>query len=269
METARANLVRSASQFLALVLFLFGLLFQTATAQVIPFDYEDGLIWVKVTTKLSETPLNFLLDSGAGTSVLDLATARKIGVQLGKREQVQCVGTAAFAWRVDGFRGSVGSVAISQTPLALDLQATSDRCSRRIDGLIGHDFFRGRIVQIDFKSRCIRVLNEVNPRNYCAVLPMKLRNDSMCVPASMNGSSPKWIRLDTGCDTALHWVARAGKGNVRASLQLGGEEITNVLTALHRMEIFPSEAGLLGNGVLDKYRVTIDSIDRRLLLEKS
>jgi len=33
---------------------------------------------------------------------------------------------------------------------------------------------------------------------------------------------------------------------------------------LHAQSIFPPEAGLLGNGVLSRYRVTIDG--RRLLL---
>jgi hypothetical protein len=34
-----------------------------------------------------------------------------------------------------------------------------------------------------------------------------------------------------------------------------------------KREIFPGEAGLLGNGALSKYRVTIDGIGKRLVLE--
>lgn len=237
--------------------------------QVIPFEYRDGLIWIKVNTPQSKEPLNFVLDSGAGSSVLDLATARKLNVKLETRERVQCVGAAMSAWRVDGFSANVGGVAIRDTPLSLDLSETSELCSRRIDGLLGHDFFQDRIVQIDFKARCIRLLNEADDRNSCAVVSMKVRRGTMCVPVSVNGQRPRWTRLDTGCDAGLRWVQRGGHGYVRASLQVGQEDISDVQIALHHEEIFPSEAGLLGNGVLANYRVTIDAVKKRLLLEKS
>ena len=263
----RVRCILSLSSLVGGLLLLFCGLCQAG--QVIPFEYRDGLIWVKVNTQHCDEPLNFLLDSGAGSSVLNLETARRLGVPLGARERVQCVGAAASAWRVGGFLADVKGIAILETPLALDLRETSELCSRPIDGLLGHDFFHERIVQIDFKARYIRLLDKANDRNACAVLSLRVRNDAMCVPVSMNGSSPKWTRLDTGCDDGLHWVARAGDGYVRTSLQLGSEEITNVRTALHRSEIFPSEAGLLGNGVLANYRVTIDALNGRLLLEKS
>lgn len=240
-----------------------------SASQVIPFEYRDGLIWIKVNTPQSEVPLNFVLDSGAGSSVLDLATARKLNVKLKVRERVQCVDAAMSAWRVDGFSANVGGVAIRDNPLSLDLSETSELCSRRIDGLLGHDFFRDRIVQIDFKARCIRLLYEADDRNSCAVVSMKVRRGAMCVPVSVNGHPPRWTRLDTGCDDGLRWVQRGGHGYVRASLQVGQEDISNVQIALHHTEIFPSEAGLLGNGVLANYRVTIDAVKKRLLLEKS
>lgn len=237
--------------------------------QVIPFEYRDGLIWVKVRTESSDSPLNFLLDSGAGANVLSLQAARKLGVRLGGAEKVQCVGTTAFAWRVAGFRASLSGISIDDNPLALDLQETSEMCHRPIDGLLGQDFLRGRIVQIDFRARCLRLLNEVDDRQCCAVVALKMHRDAMCVAVSMNGSRPKWTRLDTGCDGALHWVGGGADGTyARTSVQVGEETIANVRTAMHRSAIFPSEAGLLGNGILSNYRVTIDAVNGKLLLEK-
>src|SRR5207249_1202930 len=43
-------------------------------------QYRDGLIWLKVDVIGKSEPLNFLLDSGAGISAIDLQTARNHGV---------------------------------------------------------------------------------------------------------------------------------------------------------------------------------------------
>ena len=39
-------------------------------------QYRDGLIWLKVDVTGKSEPLNFLLDSGAGISAIDVQTAR-------------------------------------------------------------------------------------------------------------------------------------------------------------------------------------------------
>ena len=242
---------------------------ESQAARVIPLEYRDGLIWVKVRTSTSAAPLNFLLDSGAGASVLNLPTAHRLGVRLGLPEKVRRVGASASAWRAMDFHADVAGIPVAQNPLALDLSETSAACSRSIDGLLGADFFSGRIVEIDFKAGCIRLLDKADAGACCAVMPLKLEHSAMCVRVSVNGSALKWARLDTGCDDGLHWVDGTGGGYVRTSLQLGGERISNVRTALHRSAIFPSESGLLGNGVLSGYRVIIDGVTGRLLLARA
>lgn len=253
----------------ALTFMVLSLLCATAPAeQVIPFEYRDGLIWVKVRTASSDGPLNFLLDSGAGKSVLNLETANRLGIHLGASVKVQGVNKMASARRVEGFEATASGISISKNPLALDLSETSELCSRPIDGLLGQDFLRGRIIQIDFKAGCIRLLEVADDSHCCAVVPLQLRNDAMCVPVSLNGSKSKWARIDTGCDDALHWVGGPNGIYRQTSVQVGEEKIPDVRTAMHRTAIFPSESGLLGNGVLSNYRVTIDTVNLRLLLEK-
>ena len=63
-------------------------------------------------------------------------------------------------------------------------------------------------------------------------------------------------------------LSQAGGNYVCAMIQLGSEQIAGVKTALHKNEIFPVEAGLLGNSVLSKYQVTIDAVTRHVFLEK-
>ena len=149
----------------------------------------------------------------------------------------------------------------------MDLSQTSALCSRGIDGLLGEDFFFHRILQIDFRDLCIRLLDKADAARCCAVMPLKTDHSAFCVQVSVNGSEPRWTRLDTGCDDGLHWVTGSA-GQARTSLALGGETIRNVRTELHRSPLFPQEAGLLGNGVLSGYRVTIDGVNHRLLLAR-
>ncbi len=228
------------------------------------------MIWVKVKAEGRREPLNFLLDSGAGASVLSLDAAEKLKVKLGSASRVQRVGTGAVAYHVREFRAQMGGIALGENPLALDLRETSALCSRSIDGLIGQDFFRDRIVQIDFKAGQIRLLERADAGKSCAVVPLKRHRDIMCVAATVNGGTRQWVRLDTGCDDGLHWVsgAKNGSGEVKATLQLGEERLAQVRTTMHARELFPDEAGLLGNGVLSNYTVTIDAVKGRMLLAK-
>ncbi|RBP43854.1 aspartyl protease [Roseimicrobium gellanilyticum] len=236
----------------------------------IPIEIRDGLIWVKVQAQVAgqTRPLNFLLDSGAGCSVLSANVAEKLGMKYGRTEKVRRVETTTTARRVRDFQASIGGIPVSETPLALDLTDVSELCSRPVDGLLGHDFFQGRIIQIDFQASRLRILEETAPTDATTVLRMKVGQGAMLVPVSVNGSEPKWTRLDTGCDDGLHWVAGRDESYVSTSVRLGDEQLRGVKTALHAGEIFPKEAGMLGVGILRNYRVTIDAVNRQLILEK-
>jgi hypothetical protein len=273
---------------------LFGVLLPQFSAQAkvpgeIPFQYRDGLIWLKVDVPGKSEPLNFLLDSGAGVSVIDLETARSLGVQLGSRQKVQGVNGQGFAYRVSDLQADLqavsGGIVLPKSVLAIDLRALSDCCDQRVDGILGVDFFRGRIVQIDFTEGRVRLLKkrDLNLTN-CEILPIKMCNDAFCVPVRVGGKPAQWARLDTGCDAALEWMAsgveRARTGQtsialsgasvryVSTSVQLGKQYFSAVTTGVHEQQIFPEEAGLLGNALLSKFRLTIDEPRSRVIFEK-
>lgn len=250
---------------------------------ILPFEYRDGLIWVKVES--AGHPLHFVLDSGAGSTVLNLETARRLGVKLGATQSVQAVQSEAIASRVHGFCANVAGVALNSNPLAMDLSNVSQFCCRQIDGLIGQEFFRGRIVQIDYKAQCIRFPEESTPGPHCtASLPLQFRHDAICVPVCVDGARARWTRLDTGCDDGLHWVTGSSthkapkpaslafshsvNNSMLTTVQLGNEKMEGIKTVFHKNAIFAGEAGLLGNGILSKYKVTIDLVANRMLLEK-
>ena len=115
-------------------------------------------------------------------------------------------------------------------------------------------------------------------------LPLQLRPCGMRVPITVNGHNRQWVRLDTGCATALQWVTsdvrpeQCGRkmaiGLVEISIPqavttvgIGEHEFGHVPTGLHESAIFPGEAGLLGNGLLSRFStVTIDAKAGRVIL---
>ncbi len=252
-------------------------------ATSLPFQFQDGMIWLKVATAGQPEPLHFLLDSGAGASILDLSAARRLGVKLGRPQTVQGVYGRSVAYEVGKFEARVGAVAVPSKVLAFDLSGPSRGCHRRIDGLLGADFFRSHIVQIDFAAQTIRLLEsrEFNPVGG-ELLPLASRNDAWCARVSVDGNTAEWMRLDTGCNTALEWVAtgtRAKKlagttvglhsGSARevsADVQLGAHRISAVKVGLHTRPMFAGESGLIGNRLLSRFVVTIDAAKKRCLL---
>lgn len=258
---------------------------QAAAATEIPFDFHGGMIWLKVAVAGQTEPLNFLLDSGAGASVIDADTARRLGLKLGRPRSVQGVHTRSVAYRVDGFHAAVAGVPVSSSVLALDLSSVSQGLRRRIDGLLGADFFRERIVRIEYAAQRVSVLDrdELKIGN-AEVLPLARRNDGWCVQVSIAAQPEEWMRVDTGCNSALQWVVSKKKTrwlgatsvalannavrSVQTAVRIGATRFNDVETGLHDSPIFPGEGGLLGNPLLARFTVTIDASKNRVILAK-
>lgn len=253
------------------------------TVKEIPVEYCGGYLWLKVSVAGQREPLNFVLDSGAASSVLDISAARRLDLKLGRRVSVQGVHSRTTAWRIERFAARAAGIAMPESLLALDLSAVSKTCHQPISGLLGADFFRGRIVQIDFAAGKVRLLDDAPPPARCEVLPLKTRNGAFCVPVGIAGNSAQWMRVDTGCDSALEWAFNRSSEDQRsdtsigltsvhacsisADVQLGGRTLRGVKTGVHDRQMFSGEAGLLGTALLSQFRVTIDAPGGRLFLE--
>lgn len=249
----------------------------------IPFQYREGLLWVEVKTAQSPKPLNFLLDTGAGMSVISLSTAQHLGLKLGREITVHGVGKETVGYVEKRVLAKAGAISLPTEYLAVDLGMFSRSFEHPVDGLIGADFFRDRTVQIDFDAQKIRLLKAETTKADNA-LKLELHPCEMRVPITVNGQSNQWVRLDTGCATSLHWVttsvatsgcarrvaiglAELSIPQTQSTVLVGNSEFKSVPTDLHRTAIFPGEAGLLGNGILSRYSsITIDSHQSRLIL---
>jgi hypothetical protein len=141
-------------------------------------------------------------------------------------------------------------------------------------------------LQVNFNSSEICVLNNCDPNlAKCDILPMKKCNGTFCVPIRIAGNREQWVRLDTGCDSALEWMPQkkeigqdgvpsiglsdASTHYIKTSARLGKYCCDNVTVGIHPEQIFPGEHGLLGNGLLSKFSVTIDERNGRVILERA
>ena len=250
-----------------------------------PFQFREGLLWIEVTVPQSEKRLNFLLDTGASVSVLNLKTARRLGLRLGAPVKVTGVGTSLTGFWPARLSAKANQIELPGKFLALDLSQLSGACSNAVDGLIGVDFFCDRVVQIDYRAQKLRVFD--TPRRIvqgAEAVPLETRRCGMRVKASVNGQKGQWVRLDTGCAAGLQWVTtRVPSWNCTSklavgltqlsipqtttSVKLGSQRLEGVETGLHREAIFPGECGLLGNGILARFgTVTIDAKAGQLYL---
>jgi hypothetical protein len=253
--------------------------------QRIPFQFQDGLVWVQVKLAGTKARLNYLLDSGASVTAIDLQTAQACRIHLGDPQSAEGVSGSSVAYRVNNFQATVGDTLLPKSILAIDLGPVSKRCHQHIDGILGLDFFRNRIVQIDFDTGVISLLKSCDRSlANCDILPIKICNDAICLPVRIGGNANQWMRLDTGCDSALEWALTETKArglsdppfglsgasvqHVNCSVHLGKNRFSNVAVAIHANQIFPGEDGLLGNGLLSKFRLTIDERNRRVIFAK-
>ena len=260
--------MRITSLFACLVLLLLSPFEQLRAAASAPFQLREGLIWVQVQLQ-GYGPATFLLDSGAGSTLLDRRVAQAMGLSNGKQRRVQGVNGVLPAYLVDGVNGSIADIPLPASALVVDLRSLAGP-GIKVDGLLGVDFFKNRAVQIDFPARTLRVLNAGEAaRLNGESLPLSRRNDCFCVRVGLEGADSQWLRFDTGCDSAVEWVSREKSDRpARADVELGSMTISDVSIGHHGSALFPGEGGLLGNRLFANHRVTLDATRKRLVLEQ-
>ena len=252
----------------------------------IPFEYREGLIWIHATIA-NATNLNFLVDTGAGASVINRSTAERLGLKPGVTVNVRAVSATLTGYKVRGVSARAGDVPLPADYITVDLSKLSLSCKKPVDGLLGADFFCDSVIQLDFKQNKLRFLTaEQATTTSREAIPLQYRPCGMRVAITVNGQKSQWVRLDTGCATPLQWVTSQVKSTdcnpkvaiglaelsipqTQTTVEIGQHKFENVPTGLHKQPIFAGESGLLGNGLLSRFsRVTIDGKSRRLTLER-
>ncbi len=133
---------------------------RTAAGPVaIPFEVASHHIIVKVTVNKSR-PLSFVLDTGANLAIVRMDAAKELKLSL--EGSVNAGGAGAgtqigarvknATWSLVGLEGFAQSVA-----LALPLAELPFALGREVDGIIGGEFIKQFVVELDYQASLIRL----------------------------------------------------------------------------------------------------------------
>lgn len=127
--------------------------------QVIPFEFINKHIFIPVRVNDSR-PLWFVLDTGDQYAIINLNTAKELGLRLRVQVRVGGAGsqtlTGAFVddakFVLQGLKGFIQPVT-----LALPIGHLAPRLGQDFDGIIGSEFISQFVVEIDYQARVLRL----------------------------------------------------------------------------------------------------------------
>jgi predicted aspartyl protease len=183
---------------------------QTATTNEVvevPFDFYRNAIIVQ--TKINgKGPFNMLFDTGADPSVIDLNTAREIGLKIASFGHQGSGGGTDINLTYETKLPSVelGSLHASKIEaLAVDLSKMSEALGKPLQGVLGYSLLKNRVVRIDYLKRIVRFYSkspylktshQSNNSKHTTV-SFRYRDDILANGVSVNGKRMT-ANFDTG-----------------------------------------------------------------------
>jgi predicted aspartyl protease len=183
----------------------------TAEKSSVPFRLAGAaqpLILLPVSIN-STAPREFILDTGAGTTLLTPEFARELNVTVTGTKEGQTAGgkVAAQLGRVDSI--AVGRALQWEVDVAIvDLSQLSNAVGAKIHGDLGYNFLKHFRVTLNFRSNELR-LQESNRVDYFAALaqmPMRLAHASkplILIDTHIGDRGPFTFAIDTGTSTSV------------------------------------------------------------------
>ncbi|NOT34291.1 MAG: PDZ domain-containing protein [Candidatus Eisenbacteria bacterium] len=280
--------------------------FRGATGRVtVPFVYSTRHVWVKAS--LNGGPLeDFLLDTGAGVTVIDSAYAASRGLRSEGHIGVGGAGASgggAFAQLDSLFVPGEGATSVRVGGQKVVILAVNPHLEpffwRRCAGVLGYDFISRFVLEVDYDARRL-VLHD--PKHYQhtgagEALTLELASNIPVVEGAIDSLYRGKFRLDVGSGSTvdLHTPfvnahdlrQRAGRSVEVLGGGFGGT-FSSTATRMKRMTLgsygwdapvvvlsstdvgaLASEdyAGNIGNRVLERFKVTFDYERRQVWLE--
>lgn len=263
----------------------------------VPMILHDTHVFVEVRLN-DEIDANFLLDTGAGASCLSFPLARKLGIE-GEGE----LGTIGIGGSEASRMAQVSSIRVGdlllerQNVVVIDLAGLEFGEGKKIDGILGYDFFRRLVVDIDYEKEVLRL---ADPATFTFGgegdrIALSLDFNVPIAQASLEDSLSGGLIVDTGNahDLFLHksFLEETGLGRHRPSLDLasagvggtkemrlirlsglrvGDTEVPGPLAMLPKSDDgaagIEMAIGNLGAGVLRRFRVIFNYEAGELIL---
>jgi len=273
----------------------------------IPFDLATRHVIVQVSINKSR-PLSFVLDTGAHTAIVRTEVAKELGLTLEGQVNVggAGAGTQAGSFVRNARWSLVGLDGFSQpVSLALPLPELSAAMGRPIDGIIGGEFIKEFVLELDYQARTIRLHppatfsyrgpGEALPIDFVSVThpvvkatvtplggqPVERRfmldigsglalalHSPFVAEQGLPGSQAKTIRSIGGAGAGGRTMGQLGRIE---SLQLGSFTLRSPITMFSQDKAGafanPALAGNIGAQVAMRFRSFLDYGRRRIILE--
>lgn len=246
-------------------------------------------------------PFEFILDTGAGTSLLSAELATRLDIQVTGSKEGQSAGgkVSVSLARIDSL--AVGQVNLDDVDVGIvDLSHIGKTVGAGIDGDLGYNFLKHFRVMIDYRDCEIRLDDpkrvESFGRGAKTEVPIRLASPAkplILVDVHANGRGPFQFAIDTGTSTTViaPELAKqlgvesspAGAGTtggapvdfsagILQSFQLGGTRTDNMAVVVAdffdmlNIAIGAKLDGIVGYNFLRNYKVLIDYPGERLTL---
>lgn len=249
---------------------------------------------IAVPVAIDETELQFLVDTGAGITVLDSTRAESLGISPAMPVTAHGIGgTDTLDIGVPSDL-SIGDARLSLAMAQLDLRPIAGALGTEVDGVLGKELFRAFVVGVDRTTGQLTLHPRDGfepPEGYVAV-PLTAGADGRWrAPARIEGH-PTTVDLDSGSnDTLLVYkefadqlaipgdrpagsILIGGVGGMRPvsqvrllSLSFADHVWTDVPVTVAREDMGIDDdaiAGNLGNGVLGRYDLVFDTVGAAL-----
>jgi predicted aspartyl protease len=238
-------------------------------------------------------PFDFILDTGAGTSLVSIDLARELNLKtIGSKHGQTAGGKVAVSLaKVDSIRA--GEIKLENVDVGIvDLSQIGGSVGAKIDGDLGYNFLKHFRVTIDYRDLVLRLDDpkriESFVRGAQTEVPVRLANPAkplLLVDVHANGRGPFQFAIDTGTSTTTiapelvqqldirtspAGIGTTGGGAIDfsagslESFHLGGAKIDNLQIVI--ADFFPMLSaavgakldGIVGYNFLRHYKVVID-----------
>jgi len=270
----------------------------------IPFELAQNHIYFPAT--LNGKPTAFVFDTGAESSVVDMAHAQSLALPMHGRVEARGAGPGSVeASMVEKPALEFGGISIPlQAMAAVPIGAISLREGREMQGIAGYDVLSHFIIEIDYAKRELRFHDAASftPSEHAIAVPVTFNDNTPIIQAKVTTRDGRTMDVrmlvDTGARNAVvinrpfiekNDLARSigqsiegplGMGVGGASTQKVGrlksveiagvtihDPITSFSTGSSGATANPDFDGLIGGEVLRRFTVTVDYPHERLLLE--
>lgn len=176
----------------------------TAAAQTLPFKLYDGYLVTVQCSAAGRPNLTAVIDTGVSETVIDLALARSLGLQL-RSDKAVFVNKEAAVWAATIPQIELGPItADSLDGIATDLSALKGKLGVHPDLLIGMDLLHRSNFEIDYKSHLL-TFGAVPMLTHQAMLSGNER--FVLVDSTISGKAVRF-QVDTGLNGILLYAKR-------------------------------------------------------------